>query len=224
VALAQLWATGLSWSNDLPCVAVCPPSERRVLQQQLERSLNCKSTSSMGRLFDAVASMIGVRHEVYYEAQAAMEMESLATSAVNGVDPLAYRFSIEASSRARPVINPGSLLEQVCADIVSGIEQSRIAAQFHHAVANMTVEVCRLARQEYKINTVGLTGGVFQNVLLLRLTKKRLSEEGFDVLTHSIVPPNDGGIALGQAIVTRQTLSRGAGMAKPTINKSHEVE
>ena len=104
-------------------------------------------------------------------------------------------------------MDPGSLLEQVCIDIVSGVEQSLIAAQFHHAVANMVADICQLARKNSKINTVGLTGGVFQNVLLLRLTKKRLSEHGFDVLTHSKVPPNDGGIALGQAIIARHSFS-----------------
>ncbi len=200
VALAQLWNSGLPWAKELPCVAACPAAELKLLRQQLEMNLNCVATSSMGRLFDAIASLIGVRHEVNYEAQAAMEMESLAARVVDA-DPLAYRMSISNPPGGCHVIDPGLLIEQVCNDFKSGVEPSRIAAQFHHAVANMVVDVCQLARQEVELNTVGLTGGVFQNVLLLRLTKQRLSEQGFDVLTHSIVPPNDGGLALGQAIV-----------------------
>ncbi len=203
-ALAQLWASGLAWDSILPCVAACPKTELTLLQQQLQKNFNCVSTSSMGRLFDAIASLTGIRHEVNYEAQAALELEALAVRAVEEVDSNAYSFFIE---RTRPLgIDNADLLMQVCTDIRSGKSPSVIAAQFHYAVARLIVAVSIRARQETQINTVGLSGGVFQNVLLLRLTKRLLTQNSFEVLTHSIVPPNDGGLALGQAIVARNQI------------------
>jgi hydrogenase maturation protein HypF len=204
VAMAQLWACGLAWDEDLPSVAFCPAAEKELLRQQLEKNLNCVSTSSMGRLFDAIASLIGIRHEVNYEAQAAMEMEALAANAIDRADPVAYAFTVNRTSAIE--VDNAELLRKICADIRSDVESAIMAAQFHHAVANLVVDVCQLVREEAGIKIVGLTGGVFQNVLLLRLTRKLLRDVGFEVLTHSIVPPNDGGLALGQAVMARNRL------------------
>ncbi len=205
VALAQLWASGQGWDSDLACVNACRSTELKLLRQQLEKNLNCVPTSSMGRLFDAIASLIGLRHAVNYEAQAAMELEAIAARVVDDVDPDAYEFSVRQTASVE--IDSGGMIRQICRDIQSGREPSVIAAQFHHAVASLISNVCKLARHQYQINTVGLTGGVFQNVLLLRLTRQQLVNLGFRVLTHSVVPPNDGGLALGQAIVARNRLS-----------------
>jgi hydrogenase maturation protein HypF len=204
-ALALLDAYQLPWDERLPCVAVCSSHERNVLKQQLTRNLNCVQTSSAGRLFDGVASMIGIRHQVTYEAQAAIELESLASQAVDEVDPATYRFN--AVTAASIEIACGNLLAKICRDVVNGVDRRRIAAQFHHSVAAMVADVCVAAREKSGINTAGLTGGVFQNVLLLKLVQNRLRHFDFDVLTHSIVPPNDGGIALGQAIIARTQIS-----------------
>ena len=203
-ALAQLWAGGLEWDSDLPSVAACPKSELTLLRQQLERNFHCVSTSSMGRLFDAIASLAGIRHEVNYEAQAAMEMEALAMRASEEVDSNAYSFSLERTSPIE--IDNANLLAQVCTDIRLSVCPSVIAAKFHYAVARMILDVSIRAREETQINTVGLSGGVFQNVLLLRLAKRLLTQNSFEVLAHAIVPPNDGGLALGQAIVARNQL------------------
>jgi hydrogenase maturation protein HypF len=204
VAMAQLWAGGASWDRDLPCLKACPPAERTLLGQQLEKNLNCVPTSSMGRLFDAIASLVGLRQTVNYEAQAAMELEAIAARVVGDVDPGTYEFSIQQTGRIE--IDSSRMIQQICGDIKSGTERGVIAARFHHAVANMISNVCQMARDRYRINTVGLTGGVFQNVLLLRLTRQQLVALGFDVLTHTVVPPNDGGLALGQAVVARNIL------------------
>ncbi len=206
LALAQLWASGLAWEDALPCVAACPKNERQLLHQQLEKNFNCISTSSMGRLFDAVASLIGIRHVVNYEAQAAMEMEALAAQLIVDDDSNAYSFSIEHMSLME--IGNTELLKRICTDLLTGVEPCIISARFHHAVANLIADVCIQAREENQINTVGLTGGVFQNVLLLRLAKQLLVKRDFEVLTHSIVPPNDGGLALGQAIIGRNRCLR----------------
>jgi hydrogenase maturation protein HypF len=160
----------------------------------------------MGRLFDAVASLIGVRQEISFEGQAAMELEALAAQVIDQVDPHAYSFGTKRHSLL--AVDNAQLLKQLCADIESGGDQPTMAAQFHHAVANLVVDVCLAARDKVPIGTVGLTGGVFQNAILLRLAKQRLIESGFEVLTHSIVPPNDGGIALGQAVVARNRLRK----------------
>lgn len=204
VALAHLWAAGEVWSERLPCLSSCSSSETTVLRQQLDKNLNCVPTSSMGRLFDAVASLIGVRQEVTYEAQAAMEMEALAAEVIECVDPDAYGFSIHPGECLE--IGCQSIIQQICRDLRSGIERRVIAAQFHHAVAKMVTEVAKLASREVDTRKVGLTGGVFQNVLLLELTKRQILENGFQVLTHSVLPPNDGGIALGQAVVARNSI------------------
>jgi hydrogenase maturation protein HypF len=192
MALAHLWAAGLAWDPDLAPAAACPPDEQRVLQHQLETGLGCAPTSSMGRLFDAVSSLADVRHVVDYEAQAAIELEGLSRGA--DCEPTAYTFGIEHG-----VIDPGPVLRAIVDDRRAGVPAGVIGARFHHAVAGVIIE---LADQQRGVSrTVALSGGVFQNSLLLRLTLKGLQDKGFEVITHRRVPPNDGGIALGQLLV-----------------------
>lgn len=194
-ALAQLWAEGLPWDDRLPCVAHCPETQRRTLRQQLERNLNCVPTSSMGRLFDAVAALIGVRQSVSYEAQAAMEMEALADH-VSRATP--YPVSILAS--APHVVDTGAMLSAICSDVIDGTPPGVVSSRFHRTIVQLIAELCNRARTEEGIDRVALSGGVFQNVLLLQHTVETLEEAGFEVLVHRVVPPNDGGLALGQAI------------------------
>jgi hydrogenase maturation protein HypF len=192
MALAHLWAAGIAWDPDLPPVAACPPDERKALARQLETGMGCAPTSSMGRLFDAVSSLVGVRHVVDYEAQAAIELEGLS----RGVDcrETAYTFDVDNG-----VIDPAPLLHEVVADQRAGVSPGTIGARFHQAVADMIVELAD--GQKAASPTVALSGGVFQNALLLRLALKGLQNKGFEVITHRCVPPNDGGIALGQLLV-----------------------
>jgi hydrogenase maturation protein HypF len=192
MALAHLWAAGIAWDLDLPPVAACPPDERKVLAHQLETGIGCAPTSSMGRLFDAVSSLVGVRHVVDYEAQAAIELEGLS----RGVDcgETAYTFDVDNG-----VIDPAPVLREVVADRRAAVAPGTIGARFHQAVADLIVELAD--RQRGASPTVALSGGVFQNALLLRLALKGLQSKGFEVITHRCVPPNDGGIALGQLLV-----------------------
>ena len=208
VALALLSQFGLDWDERLPCVAASSDSERGILRKQIDGNLNCASTSSMGRLFDAVSSMIGIRQEVSYEAQAAMEMEALASPAIDDVDPDAYSFGLSRMESDLVEVCCQSIVRSVCEDVVGSVDRAAIAARFHYAIANMIGSVCDEIRKSSGLHCVGLTGGVFQNVLLLRLTKNVLQEYGFDVLTHSVVPPNDGGLALGQAVVARNAIEK----------------
>ncbi|MEA3337866.1 MAG: carbamoyltransferase HypF [Chloroflexota bacterium] len=199
VALAHLWAAGEPWDADLPSVAACPQSEQTVLRRQLERGLNTVPTSSMGRLFDAVASLAGVRQVVTYEAQAAIELEAMAAEGVEetyGFDvPSVVYYGDPAAINASPVIRA------VVADVRAGEAPAVIAARFHNAVADLIDRLARQLREQTGMECVVLSGGVFQNVTLLALAVDRLDQAGFQVLTHRLVPPNDGGLALGQAII-----------------------
>jgi hydrogenase maturation protein HypF len=197
-ALAHLWAAGIDWDDDLPPVGAADHTERTALRRQLERDVNCVPTSSMGRLFDAVSSLLGLRHVATYEAQAAMELEWCAAAHVAGARP--YRFTLEPGADGL-VADPSPLLTGLAADHRAGIPTGPMAAGFHVAVADLVATVAEHQRAETGIARVALTGGVFQNVLLLGLARRALNARGFDVLTHRLVPPNDGGLALGQAAV-----------------------
>ncbi|MEU9798521.1 carbamoyltransferase HypF [Streptomyces sp. NPDC051000] len=220
MALSHLRAAGLDRSPDLPCVAVCPPDELRVLETQLRTSLNCVPTSSMGRLFDAVSSLAGICHHAGYEAQAAIELEAAARTAhapggAGGADER-YSFVLrtaapgtgadavpEAAAQPDPpmTVDPAPVLAAVVADVRAGTPPSLIGARFHRAVTDLVAEVCVAARERHGLDTVALTGGVFANTLLSSACAEALRGHGFTVLRHHRVPPNDGGLALGQLMV-----------------------
>ena len=196
MALAHLWAAGIAWDPNLPPVAACPPEERKVLAHQLETGLGCVPTSSMGRLFDAVSALAGVRQVVAYEAQAAIEFEGLS----RGIDcgTTAYAFGIDHRGPTT-LIDPAPVLQAVIRDRRADVPAGLIGARFHQAVAGLIVAIAEGERDASQ--TVALSGGVFQNAMLLRLALKGLRNKGFEVITHRRVPPNDGGIALGQLLV-----------------------
>jgi len=193
-ALAHLWAAGIEWSADLLPVRAAPPVELSVLRRQLERGIQCVPTSSMGRLFDAVSSLLGARHTVSYEAQAAIELETVAGSHV-GLVPR-YRFETIDDE-----IDSSALLLAIVEDFRHGCAPGAMAAGFHEAVARLIAETADRLRHETGIGTVALSGGVFQNVLLVRLARAELTRLHMRVLAHRLVPPNDGGLALGQAAI-----------------------
>jgi hydrogenase maturation protein HypF len=198
-------------------VSACPPDERRVLERQLERDLNCVPTSSMGRLFDAVSSLVGVCHEAGYEAQAAMELEAAALEAPAG-DPVAYAFALRPAgpTDSSPVLadpapvlaDPAPVLAAIVEDLRVGAGPAVVAARFHRAVAGLVHRVCALARERHAVETVALTGGVFANSLLSSACAAALGADGFTVLRHRLVPPGDGGLALGQLVVAARAEDR----------------
>ena len=203
VAMAHLWSAGLPWDDDLPCVAACSPVERRILQQQLERAVHCPPTSSMGRLFDAIAALIGVRQTITYEAQAAIELEARCDEAEGG----RYPWTIEtATDDDGLVLDPAPMLRAIVGDLRAGVRTRAIASKVHNTIAELIVEVSAHLRDQTGLTTVALSGGVFQNVALLRRTLIGLRAAGFRVLTHQAVPPNDGSLALGQAAIGAFTL------------------
>jgi hydrogenase maturation protein HypF len=150
----------------------------------------------MGRLFDAVSALAGVRQVVAYEAQAAIELEGLS----RGIDcaASAYAFDVDRGE-ATTLIDPAPVLHAVVRDRRAGVPANMIGARFHHAVADLVVDIACQERDASQ--TVALSGGVFQNARLLALTLNGLHAKGVHVITHRTVPPNDGGIALGQLLV-----------------------
>ena len=203
----------MPWTPDLPPVAACSEAERRVLLRQLEAGIHAVPTSSMGRLFDAVAALAGIRQTVTYEAQAAIEMEAMADVASGewrvsrGEDPevrrRAYAFAIPAAlgDNGPAVFDAAPVIRAVAEDLRTQTPVEVISARFHAAVADVILALAVAAHRHTGLATVALSGGVFQNVTLLAASTGRLAAAGFQVLTHRLVPPNDGGLALGQAII-----------------------
>ncbi len=212
IALAQLWHHQLDWDSDLPPVIAACSNERSMLRSILENKINTPLTSSMGRLFDAVAALAGIRAEVNYEAQAAMEFEALA----DPNETQAYPFQLRKASPMTPdpgdaesglIISTELLYPAILTDLRHKVPVSAISARFHNGLANIILETCQAARSTLDLYTVALSGGVWQNKTLLQKTVPLLETNGFNVYTHQQVPPNDGGLALGQAVIARHVSS-----------------
>jgi hydrogenase maturation protein HypF len=203
VALAYLWAAGIDWQVDLPPVPASSAAERRVLARQFESGFRTVPSSSMGRLFDAVAALIGIRQTVNYEAQAAIELESIAAPDIAD----GYVFDLVEGESGALILDPAPVICAIVADIRSGVSAAVMAGRFHQAVATAVLHVCLKIRAAEGLSQVGLSGGVFQNIYLLNATVERLQAQGFTVLTHRQVPPNDGGLALGQAVLGAYALA-----------------
>ena len=183
-------------------MSLSPPEELRILERQLETQLNCPLTSSVGRLFDAAAALVGISPRVTYEAQAACEFEAVADRAESG----GYSFAVEEG-----ILNPIPALRELARDLTAGTPVPGIAARFHNGLADAVVRVCLGIREQYGLSRVALSGGVWQNEFLLGRTVAGLEKEAFDVLWHQRVPPNDGGLALGQAVIAAVQARRAGG-------------
>jgi len=195
MALAQLWQAGVAWQESLPPVAACSLTERKVLQQQFTSGFNSVPTSSMGRLFDAVAALAGIRQTITYEGQAAIELEALALDQVDGQ----YHFALGEGEPLQ--IDPAPVIRAVVHDVLTGTTPAVIAARFQQAVSAVILQLALRFCQQENLKTVALSGGVFQNVKLLKQVTEALRAHDLRVLVHRLVPPNDGGLALGQAVI-----------------------
>jgi hydrogenase maturation protein HypF len=183
------------------------PVQLRTVERMLERRLNTPWTSSAGRLFDAVAALAGVRDRVSYEGQAAMELEWLASGlAADGTYAFDIHESCQGSGTEAPlIVDTRPLIRAVAREAAQGIEAARIARRFHSTLVELIAAVCGRLRQMSGIEAVVLSGGVFLNALLTCEVSARLREEGFRVYRHRLVPPNDGGLSLGQLAVACAT-------------------
>jgi hydrogenase maturation protein HypF len=209
-AVREPWRLGLSYlldtfgarfdSLDLPLLRRIPSKKTATVRSMIERRINTVETSACGRLFDAVASIVGVRDEVNFEAQAAIELEA---GALTGVEAT-YPFEITADSPWQIDVRP--MIESIVRDLRAPQPTGWISAAFHNTVAAIVVEVCIRLKAAEGIDRVCLSGGTFQNVYLVERTAASLRDNGFEVFLHSQVPPNDGGISLGQAVIANANL------------------
>lgn len=176
------------------------PLKWDTLKKMIKHCINTPFTTSMGRLFDAVSSLLSIRDQVNYEGQAAVELEMI----LDPEERKTYPFHIIEESPI--VIDVGEMIFSIVQDLTKGDSPSKISARFHQTIGEIIVKVCERIRSKEKLNRVILSGGVFQNMYLLKLVVEDLQKLGFDVYTHHFVPTNDGGISLGQAVVAHARL------------------
>ena len=216
MALAYLDAAGVPWDDDLAPVHASAPAERAAVRGQLDSGSGTVQCSSMGRLFDAVASLLDIRHRIGYEAQAAIALEVLAASGALDDGAPEVRFGLDQGG----VLDYRPVVRGLVDGMRAGESPAQLAYAFHAAVTEAVAECVAQIAGDTGVRVVGLTGGVFQNVLLLRACRDRLAADGFEVLVHRLVPPNDGGIALGQAVLA--ALSAASRRAAPEEGNRHE--
>jgi hydrogenase maturation protein HypF len=232
-AVREPWRMATSQLLDAGCA--CEPlagrigrAKLRTIAAMLERRINTPLTSSAGRLFDAVSALAGVRDTTSYEGQAAIELEWLAEQS----DPAgAYPFELtpvtENSQTAAPATAPPwqidtrPLIRAVAADVQQGVAARHIARRFHTTIVEMIAATCALIREQCGIDAVVLSGGVFMNALVSTESAARLSAEGFRVYRHVLVPPNDGGISLGQLAIGAAALAAGTVTSLPQASELH---
>jgi hydrogenase maturation protein HypF len=176
-----------------------------MVAKMIESNVNSPLTSSVGRLFDAVSAMLGLSHVVTYEGEAAVALERAATSFMDNnvsILPAAYDFRLVENSNNELVLDLAPMIMAIADDVLAKREVGRIAMKFHFTLVSAVVEIAKRIRERAGINVAALGGGVFQNALFLDETVNALEKDGFSVYHNERVPPNDGGIALGQAIIS----------------------
>ncbi|HUE98536.1 MAG TPA: carbamoyltransferase HypF [Anaerolineales bacterium] len=196
-ALALLWSLGMDWDESLAPTVEFSEKDRSLLRAQLEKKINAPMTSSTGRLFDAAAALAGVRQEVNYEGQAAIEFEALADQDEAGIYPFTWELG---------QVQVRGVVELLIKDVMARASIQKISARFHNGLADAVRVVTGKLRKDNGINKVVLSGGVWQNITLLRRTLSLLQIEGFEVYIHREVPTNDGGLSLGQAVIAASRL------------------
>ena len=197
-ALGYLLSLGITIGKNLPLLEYPNDGELDIIRDQVKKNINAPLTSSMGRLFDAVATLIGLRGVIDYEAQAAIDLEMLAYDAPGETG--LYPFSLEEQNNTG-IIKIRDLLTAIIMDLRRRAPKAVIAARFHNTVAQMILVTCRDISTKTGLKQAALSGGVFQNHLLLNKSIILLESASFEVYTHRQVPCNDGGISLGQVAI-----------------------
>ena len=185
---------------DHPVARQLPAEEQGIFTTMLCRGVNSPMTSSCGRLFDAVAALLNLRHKVSYDGQAAIELEALAETVEDEVAG-SYRYTVAFNDETPAELDFSPMFPEILADMNAGIPIAVIALRFHTTIASATTDICLNISGSTDLNRIILSGGVFQNRLLTELVYTALVKRGLQVFTHRLVPPNDGGIALGQTAI-----------------------
>jgi hydrogenase maturation protein HypF len=191
-------------SLDLPVLRKAGVDQVNVIRKMIAKRINSPLTSSLGRLFDGVAAIAGLRSRVSYEGQAAMELEMAARS-----DAVAlYEYAVDGDGPWR--VPPAPIVRGVVADVRNECPVSMISVKFHNTVIALLADLCERVRRVHGLTRVVLSGGVFQNARLMTGLIPALEARGFEVFSHRLVPTNDGGIALGQAVIAAKSVEHRA--------------
>ncbi|MDH5406032.1 MAG: carbamoyltransferase HypF, partial [Candidatus Aminicenantes bacterium] len=198
MALSYLYAAyGEEYTDlKLSLISRIPERTRHIIIKMIEQKINSPLTSSCGRLFDAVAALVGLRDYIRFEGQAAMELEATISAEKNDYYPIPME-----QQGALTIFSPLPMIKRIVEDIHQGELPGVISAKFHNSLVQLFADFCLRLREETGMEKVALSGGVFQNMYLLTHLTSRLKQLGFQVYTHNQVPPNDGGLALGQAVI-----------------------
>ena len=204
---------------------LCSEPECKVILAMADRKMNAVTSTSAGRLFDAASAILGIRTKSTFEGEASMELEFAAEAyeasrrkmrerqeiqeQVNGEKSRDIRNSGNIDTEEMLIMNTGNLVKYLAEKKIEGVQVGKLAYTFHEKLADLIISGCRQIRKKTKCNCVALSGGVFQNRLLLRMVEEGLEKAHFTVLRHHLIPPNDGGIALGQAAYAMQYIQEG---------------
>ena len=224
IAVSLIWQNTGNMEKTLDTVqklGLCTEQEAKVLVTMAQRKLNAVTSTSAGRLFDGVSAILGIRRASTFEGEASTALEFAAEAwraqeiQKKNVDirvkslkmwmtekkdiPENPGTSASSTEERKFVLNTGDIVAHLVQEKLAGEDSGKLAYEFHRALSEQILAACEAAEQETGIKKVALSGGVFQNRLLLELVDDGLAERGFEVLKHSLIPPNDGGIALGQA-------------------------
>ncbi|MDY6789733.1 MAG: carbamoyltransferase HypF [Thermodesulfobacteriota bacterium] len=204
-AIKEPWRMAVSYLHDafgreftnlrLPVLDKFDENKITVVAEMIQKKVNSPDTSSLGRLFDSIAAICGIRNTVHFEGQAAMELEMAAGEKTDDI------YDYEWTSGDVHRILPGPVIRGIVTDIENGVHTSEISSKFHHTLVRLFTDLCETIRKETQLKRIVLSGGVFQNSLLLSGLLQELTKKGFAVFTHRLVPANDGGISLGQAVI-----------------------
>ena len=201
-------------------LGLCEETTRNVYAQMRRRRINSVDSTSAGRLFDAVSAILGIRLSSTFEGEASTSLQFAAEAYEERLDCGTLDFIKEKykeewekltdpeEAEERFLLPTHRLVRMLTDKKIAGEDSGELAYLFHALLAEQIVHGCKRASKCTKITTCALSGGVFQNQLLLKICDHRLTEEGFLVLKHSLIPPNDGGIAVGQAVFAMHTLCR----------------
>lgn len=203
MALSYMYqASGESaFAIDHPVANQLSAKDQVVFASMLKRGINSPLTSSCGRLFDAVAALLNIRLKVSYDGQAAIELEALAETAKRE-NTNSYQYEIMCDEKSASQLDFSQMFNEIVTDIDAGIQNADIALRFHITIASATTDMCMFISESTGLDRILLSGGVFQNRLLSEMVYTTLVNNGLKVFTHRLVPPNDGGIALGQAAIS----------------------
>ncbi|WP_202117392.1 carbamoyltransferase HypF [Clostridium chromiireducens] len=209
-AVLEPWRMGLSYLyHSLPkestYIRDFYGNKADILLKIIDKNINCIETSSMGRFFDAVSSILDICQKVTYEGQASMELESLISTSLDRSNTTSYNYEIVDQDN-QLIIDTVPIINGIINDLRIGISKNIISQYFHNTVISFSVDICKRMRESHGISDVALSGGVFQNNYIFIGIVNALEKEGFNVYTHSIIPTNDGGIALGQLVIANEIL------------------